>query len=131
MLSLTVHSLIEGFALGAQQRSSQVHVVALAIAIVFHKDFAAFALGNAIKPVWGTRAFICLGTVFCLATPVGIELAILLERSINTFGTAMLGGFCAGTLMYVTSRELRDHLARPHQRDRRSACWYQAAVHLG
>ena len=104
LVSLTVHSLIEGFALGAQRQIGQV--VVLAVAIVFHKGFAAFALSAALKPIWRTPSFNFICAVFCLATPVGVGAAVLLEQSITTFGTAVLGAFCAGTLMNVAVCEI-------------------------
>lgn len=84
MLSLlSVHSLIEGIALGVQSHSSSVKAVLLAI--LAHKFFAAFSLSasiakSGVKLSWTVSLIV----FFSCVTPMGIILGMLLKYSIDS-----------------------------------------------
>jgi zinc transporter 1/2/3 len=120
MLVLSVHSIIEGLAVGAEARISQVAV--LLIAIMAHKGTAAFALGAAMQRggISGAQ-FTRLIVFFALMTPIGAVLGmattVLLTGQALLAFTAVFDGLAAGTFLYVAILDiLYDEFERPEHR---------------
>eukprot|EP01129_Flabellula_baltica_P007055 TRINITY_DN2706_c0_g1_i1.p1 TRINITY_DN2706_c0_g1~~TRINITY_DN2706_c0_g1_i1.p1 ORF type:complete len:321 (-),score=50.97 TRINITY_DN2706_c0_g1_i1:53-1015(-) len=110
MVMLSVHSLVEGFALGVQDDMEDT--TAILIAILSHKFFAAFALGVSLvkKSTVSVQRVIHLVTVFSLTTPIGIGLGLtlsaVLQGAVASFLSEALKAFAAGTFVYVALVEV-------------------------
>uniref|UniRef100_A0A6D2XBR6 Solute carrier family 39 member 1 n=1 Tax=Takifugu rubripes TaxID=31033 RepID=A0A6D2XBR6_TAKRU len=110
-LSLSLHSIFEGLAIGLQ--TTDPKVVEICIAILVHKSIIVFSLAvklvqSAIPPLW-VAAYI---GVFALMSPVGIAIGISVMEAQLAAGPliqAILEGFAAGTFVYITFLEILPH----------------------
>lgn len=109
LLTLSVHSVLAGIALGAQDSSAGAFFIFLAI--IAHKSTAAFSLGVSLArssaPLRRSRRHILL---FSLTTPLGIVLGALagqLLRSVvgGYFDAAFLA-LAAGTFLYIAAVDI-------------------------
>ncbi|TNM90846.1 hypothetical protein fugu_003135 [Takifugu bimaculatus] len=99
-LSLSLHSIFEGLAIGLQ--TTDPKVLEICIAILVHKSIIVFSLAvklvqSAIPPLW-VAAYI---GVFALMSPVGIAIGISVMEAQLAAGPliqAILEGFAAGTV---------------------------------
>jgi len=103
-LVLSVHSLIAGTALGAEQTTTGLLVIF--IAILAHKGSAAFALGVSMFRGGVPRARIPRTiAVFATMTPIGIVLGSILSSMLTGHAALLLEGIfdalAAGTFIYV------------------------------
>jgi zinc transporter 1/2/3 len=103
-LVLSVHSLIAGTALGAEQTTAGMLVIFLAI--IAHKGSAAFALGVSMVRGGVPRARIPRTiAVFASMTPVGIVLGSVLASLLSGHAALLFEGvfdaLAAGTFLYV------------------------------
>ena len=129
----SIHSLIEGLALGAQQAVSS-SAVSILIAISSHKVIEAVSVGaNFIKQGVATSTALPVLIVYTLMTPLGIVAGWLLEWSIGsdkedgdsglTWGLviqSLLQAFAAGSFLYLAVHEISDEkccaaVKRTHQ----------------
>uniref|UniRef100_H3DR70 Solute carrier family 39 member 1 n=1 Tax=Tetraodon nigroviridis TaxID=99883 RepID=H3DR70_TETNG len=110
-LSLSLHSVFEGLAIGLQTTDSRV--VEICIAILVHKSIIVFSLAvklvqSALPPLW-VAAYI---GVFALMSPVGIAVGISVMEAQIAAGPliqAVLEGLAAGTFVYITFLEILPH----------------------
>ncbi|XP_034385435.1 zinc transporter ZIP1 [Cyclopterus lumpus] len=110
-LSLSLHSIFEGLAIGLQSTDSKV--LEICIAILVHKSIIVFSLSvklvqSAVRPLW-VAAYI---GVFALMTPVGIAIGISVMEARLASGAliqAILEGLAAGTFIYITFLEILPH----------------------
>lgn len=110
-LSLSLHSVFEGLAIGLQSTDSKV--LEICIAILVHKSIIVFSLSvklvqSAVRPLW---VCIYIG-VFALMSPVGIAIGISVVEAELTAGAliqAVLEGLAAGTFVYITFLEILPH----------------------
>jgi len=125
MILLSVHSTIEGIALGVQ--SNPRGTWAVMWAIVAHKFFAAFALGvSLVKGGVSTKWLLQIVFFFSLTTPVGGCFGMLLNLSFDSglagFLSESFKGIAAGTFIYVSlmeviADEFRNHSHREHRQE--------------
>ncbi|XP_068429550.1 zinc transporter ZIP1 [Clinocottus analis] len=110
-LSLSLHSIFEGLAIGLQSTDSKV--LEICIAILVHKSIIVFSLSvklvqSAVRPLW-VAAYI---GVFALMTPIGIAIGISVMEAQLAAGAliqAVLEGLAAGTFIYITFLEILPH----------------------
>ncbi|XP_069561772.1 zinc transporter ZIP1 [Brachyistius frenatus] len=110
-LSLSLHSVFEGLAIGLQSTDSKV--LEICIAILIHKSIIVFSLSvklvqSAVRPLW-VVAYI---GVFALMSPLGIAIGIGVMEAQLAAGTliqAVLEGLAAGTFVYITFLEILPH----------------------
>ncbi|XP_076027388.1 zinc transporter ZIP1 [Genypterus blacodes] len=110
-LSLSLHSLFEGLAIGLQRTDSKV--LEICIAILVHKSIIVFSLSvklvqSAVRPLW-VVAYI---GVFAVMSPLGIGIGISVMEAQLASGTliqAVLEGLAAGTFVYITFMEILPH----------------------
>lgn len=110
-LSLSLHSLFEGLAIGLQNTESKV--LEICIAIVVHKSIIVFSLAvklvqSAVPPLW-LAAYV---GVFAMMSPVGIAIGISVMEAQFSSGAliqAVLEGLAAGTFVYITFLEILPH----------------------
>ncbi|KAM9861413.1 zinc transporter ZIP1 [Aulostomus maculatus] len=110
-LSLSLHSVFEGLAIGLQNTDSKV--LEICIAILVHKSIIVFSLSvklvqSAVRPLW-VAAYI---GVFALMSPLGIAIGISVIEAKLAAGAllqAVLEGLAAGTFVYITFLEILPH----------------------
>ncbi|RVE74262.1 hypothetical protein OJAV_G00020430 [Oryzias javanicus] len=110
-LSLSLHSVFEGLAIGLQNTDSKV--LEICIAILVHKSIIVFSLSvklvqSAVRPGW-VAAYIF---VFAMMSPLGIAIGISVVEAALTAGAliqAILEGLAAGTFIYITFMEILPH----------------------
>ncbi|XP_071345476.1 zinc transporter ZIP1 [Trachinotus anak] len=110
-LSLSLHSVFEGLAIGLQNTESKV--LEICIAILVHKSIIVFSLSvklvqSAVRPLW-LAAYI---GVFALMSPLGIAIGISVMEAQLEAGAliqAVLEGLAAGTFVYITFLEILPH----------------------
>ena len=118
-IALSVHSVLEGLALGAQENIEQS--LGIFVAILAHKGVAAFALGNRVvsymqnspSPVGADWAlgFIACMSIFSMATPLGVAIAwgvtsVAAEEAEENPWSAAFSAVGAGTFLYVATVEV-------------------------
>ena len=101
-LSLSIHSILAGIALGVQDTAQGVDIVM--VAICAHKTVAAFALAVSYLrngASWGEVGVYL--TSFSLITPVGvlIGLAVMEAGGADPLTSGVLEGLSVGTFIYV------------------------------
>lgn len=110
-LSLSLHSVFEGLAIGLQ--TTDTKVLQICIAILVHKSIIVFSLSvklvqSSLRPIW-VIAYI---GVFAMMSPLGIAVGIIVTEAQLTAGTliqAVLEGLAAGTFIYITFLEILPH----------------------
>lgn len=110
-LSLSLHSVFEGLAIGLQ--SSDTKVLEICIAILVHKSIIVFSLSvklvqSAVSPLWVTAYIV----VFALMSPIGIAIGISVMEAQLAAGAliqVVLEGLAAGTFIYITFLEILPH----------------------
>ncbi|XP_053173137.1 zinc transporter ZIP1 [Scomber japonicus] len=110
-LSLSLHSVFEGLAIGLQSTDSKV--LEICIAILVHKSIIVFSLSvklvqSAVRPLW-VIAYI---VVFAVMSPLGIAIGIgVMEAKLEAGALiqAVLEGLAAGTFVYITFLEILPH----------------------
>ncbi|XP_028823927.1 zinc transporter ZIP1-like isoform X2 [Denticeps clupeoides] len=110
-LSLSLHSIFEGLAIGLQDTDSKV--LEICIAILVHKSIIVFSLSlklvqSAVPPLW-VAAYIL---VFSMMSPLGITVGIAVMEAQLASGAlvqAVLEGLAAGTFIYITFLEILPH----------------------
>ncbi|KAJ8247492.1 hypothetical protein GJAV_G00247030 [Gymnothorax javanicus] len=110
-LSLSLHSVFEGLAIGLQ--STQSKVLEICMAILVHKSIIVFSLSvklvqSAVRPFW-VLAYI---VVFSVMSPLGIAVGISVmaaQLESSALIQAVLEGLAAGTFIYITFLEILPH----------------------
>uniref|UniRef100_A0A131XU89 Putative zinc/iron transporter n=1 Tax=Ixodes ricinus TaxID=34613 RepID=A0A131XU89_IXORI len=112
VLSLSLHSVFEGIALGLQPDGTALAQLLAAIAV--HKSVLAVTLGlNLAHSRLGRAGVAVCGLTFAAMAPFGMGLAMLLLLGTPQTGTALLEGvlqgLACGTFLYVTFFEVLPH----------------------
>ncbi|XP_028299112.1 zinc transporter ZIP1 [Gouania willdenowi] len=110
-LSLSIHSVFEGLAIGLQ--NIEAKVLEICIAILVHKSIIVFSLSiklvqSEVRPFW-VVAYI---GVFAVMSPLGIGIGIAVIEAQLRAGAliqAVLEGLAAGTFVYITFLEILPH----------------------
>ena len=102
-VALAVHSLIEGMAIGVQER--YYTLFDLGLAILFHKVPALFSYSLKLRSQGALSALAFLLLV-CMSSPAGIALGLLFNNFRLRELTGVLSGLCSGTFLYITCQEL-------------------------
>jgi zinc transporter 1/2/3 len=132
LIALSIHSLLEGLALGAQRELRSALVIFTAI--LAHKSMEAFALGVSLarRTAPGTRTGALLA-LFAAATPVGIVAGATvgaLEGPAQLACEAAFLSLAAGTFAYVATLDiLREEFHEPGGRFAKWL-WVTAGVSL-
>ena len=124
LLALTVHSVLEGLAIGLQKATSEVFLLAGAVAS--HKFVVSFCLGLELAGVSNSlfRLILAIFT-FSAGSAAGIGVGMLTLRVNKSWMKTILPvlqGLAGGTLLYATVSEiLPRERARWHRSSRRFA----------
>lgn len=107
-ISISIHSVFEGVALGLQ--NDKMHVMRLFFAILFHEALVSLSVGIILTrqkvKVTNVIKFIL---IFCLSVPVGIMAGLLVQQTPGTGGllaSALLQSLATGIFIHVTFLEL-------------------------
>ena len=132
LAALSLHSLLAGLALGAEDHFASALVIFLAI--MAHKASAGFALGvSLVRSAMRTRRAWALLAVFAVSTPLGILLGALLNVVLDGRPEELLEAsflaLAAGTFVYVATFDiLRDEFLDPVGR---SGKWWLVCLGAG
>ena len=122
LLTLSIHSVIAGMALGAQ--STLAGFAVLIIAILAHKAAAGFALGVSLHRI-GVPLQRARRLIFGLAlmTPIGILIGTVVSALLDSSGEqvfeAVFDAIAAGTFIYIASLDILREEFLPPKDDRR------------
>lgn len=111
VVSLSLHSILEGLAVGLLRESGKVLETCLALLI--HKCIISFSL--TLKLGQGRlRPRVILGCLllFSFMTPLGIGLGVALTESsdpLHQLARSVLEGIATGTFLYITFLEILPH----------------------
>ena len=107
-LALSLHSILEGVAIGIVPKAEMV--VSTSAAILAHKAFAGYALGSTLITAESldTRKHLYLGMIFSMTTPVGVLLGMALLDDFNgdSLAVGVVQAMVAGTFLYVSIVEV-------------------------
>ncbi|KOC69748.1 Zinc transporter ZIP3 [Habropoda laboriosa] len=128
LLALTIHSVLEGLAVGLQKVTSEVFLLVGAVAS--HKFVVGFCLGLELAGANSTLLRLVLAIfVFSAGSVVGIGAGMLTYRMDKKWTNVLipiLQGLAGGTLLYVTVSEiLPRERARWHRNARRFSGIFQ------
>lgn len=111
MLSLSLHSIFEGIAIGLQ--NAQTEVLQIAVAILIHKSIIAVSLSLLLmQSNVKTRWFVLSIVMFALMSPIGIAIGIGVMQTASPESSlvqSVLEGLAAGTFIYITFLEILPH----------------------
>ena len=118
-ITLSIHALIAGVALGLSETLSIVSI--LFVAIIAHKGFETFAFVINLYRQLGKKTQVGLMLlVFSCITPIGILFGItsstLLYAPIDNLLAACFSAFAAGTFLYIGTVHSH-HLHHTHEKD--------------
>jgi zinc transporter 1/2/3 len=117
---LSLHSIIEGVALGVEENIGDASRVLMAIAA--HKAFAAFALGlSLVRGGANSASLFRIVILFGLMSPAGVVLGALFTMSLadaaDSVWSSSIQAFAAGSFVYVALVEiLLEEFAHPKDR---------------
>lgn len=132
IVALSIHSLIAGITMGAQ--NSIANVLLIFVAIAAHKSTAGFALGVSLarNAIPRGRALRLIG-LFSVMTPIGIIVGLLVTNALDgraqILFQAIFLSLAAGSFIYIAAFDiLRDEFLQPGPR---AVKWLLTAVGYG
>lgn len=102
-LVLSLHSNIEGIALGIQNKN--IDLIKLGVAICIHKIPEATVVGITLNDA-ERRLKLVLSGIYVTATPIGILIGMLLSFELNMHIEGVFLSICVGTFIYVAASEI-------------------------
>ena len=131
VLTLSFHSIIEGYALGIEKTITGTTIIFLAI--IAHKGSAAMALSLKLcVTTLAKKLCILLFLFFALMTPFGIIAGIVTTMYINSYINfiveALADAIAAGTFLYIAT--LHDSHAHTHSSQKYSVLCFFIGITL-
>lgn len=116
-LGISLHSLMDGIALGAGFIMPQLAPVVL-LAVVIHKMPDGISLSSILLSAgWGRRRIVNLTLIFSLMTPLGALLAYLFLRALSPELVAIAIGISAGTFLAIATSDILPQIHRIERRN--------------
>jgi len=116
-LGISLHSLLDGVALGAGLLLPQLGPVVL-LAVIVHKMPDSISISSILLSVgWPRRKVATLSVLFALTTPVGALLAYLFFRTLSETDVAVAIGISAGTFLAIATADILPQVHRIEQRN--------------
>ena len=116
-LGISVHSLLDGMALGAGLILPQLGPVVL-LAVIIHKMPDSMSISSILLAAgWTRRKVAILALLFSLTTPVGALLTFLFFRSLAAEHVAVAIGISAGTFLAIATADILPQVHRIEQRN--------------
>jgi len=116
-LGISLHSLLDGIALGAGLILPQIGPVVL-LAVLIHKMPDSMSISSILLSAgWERRKVGKLNLLFSLTTPIGALLAFLCFRVLSPENVAIAIGLSAGTFLAIATADILPHVHRIEQRN--------------
>ncbi len=116
-LGISLHSLLDGIALGAGLILPQLGPVVL-LAVLIHKMPDSISISSILLSAgWSRRKVALLNLLFSLTTPVGALLAYLFFRALSPENVAVAIGISAGTFLAIATADILPQVHRVEQRN--------------
>jgi zinc and cadmium transporter len=116
-LGISLHSLLDGIALGAGLILPRLGPVVL-LAVLIHKMPDSISISSILLSAgWSRRKVALLNLLFSLTTPVGALLAYLFFRALSPEHVAVAIGISAGTFLAIATADILPQVHRVEQRN--------------
>jgi zinc and cadmium transporter len=116
-LGISLHSLLDGIALGAGLILPQLGPVVL-LAVIIHKMPDSMSISSILlSSGWDRQKVGKLNLLFSLTTPIGAVLAFLCFRVLSPENVAVAIGLSAGTFLAIATADILPHVHRIEQRN--------------
>jgi zinc and cadmium transporter len=116
-LGISLHSLLDGIALGAGLILPQLGPVVL-LAVIIHKVPDSVSISSILLSAgWHRRKVAMLALLFSLTTPVGALLSYLSFRTLSPENVAVAIGISAGTFLAIATADILPQVHRIEQRN--------------
>src|SRR5574341_482130 len=116
-LGISLHSLLDGIALGAGLILPQLGPVVL-LAVIIHKMPDSISISSILLAAgWDRRKIGMLNLLFSLTTPIGAIIAYLFFRSLAPAHIAVAIGLSAGTFLAIATADILPQVHRIEQRN--------------
>jgi zinc and cadmium transporter len=116
-LGISLHSLLDGLALGAGLMLPQLGPVVL-LAVIIHKMPDGISITSILLAAgWSRQRVAALSLVFSLTTPAGALLAYLFFRSLAPENIAIAIGISAGTFLAIATADILPQVHRIEERN--------------
>ena len=116
-LGISLHSLLDGVALGAGLMLPQVGPIVL-LAVIIHKMPDSISISSILLSAGWSRSKVArLSALFSLTTPVGALLTFLFFRSLSEEHIAVAIGISAGTFLAIATADILPQVHRIEQRN--------------
>ncbi|MGH7817800.1 MAG: ZIP family metal transporter [Candidatus Binatia bacterium] len=116
-LGISLHSLLDGVALGAGLILPQLGPVVL-LAVIIHKMPDSMSISSILLAAgWNRRKISFLNLLFSLTTPIGALIAYLFFRSLSPEHVAVAIGVSAGTFLAIATADILPQVHRIEQRN--------------
>lgn len=116
-LGISLHSLLDGVALGAGLMLPQVGPIVL-LAVLIHKMPDSISISSILLSAgWARSKVARLSALFSLTTPIGALLAFVFFRSLSEENIAVAIGISAGTFLAIATADILPQVHRIEQRN--------------
>ena len=116
-LGISLHSLLDGIALGAGLILPQLGPVVV-LAVIVHKMPDSISISSILLSAgWQRRKIATLNLLFSLTTPLGALLAYLFFRALSPENVAVAIGISAGTFLAIATADILPQVHRIEQRN--------------
>ena len=116
-LGISLHSLLDGVALGAGLILPQLGPVVL-LAVIIHKLPDSISISSILLAAgWSRRKVAILALLFSLTTPLGALLTFLFFRFLAAEHVAVAIGISAGTFLAIATADILPQVHRIEQRN--------------
>ena len=116
-LGISLHSLLDGIALGAGLILPQLGPAVL-LAVIIHKMPDSMSISSILLSAgWDRQKVGKLNLLFSLTTPIGALLAFLCFRVLSPENVAIAIGLSAGTFLAIATADILPHVHRIEQRN--------------
>jgi zinc and cadmium transporter len=116
-LGISLHSLLDGLALGAGLMLPQLGPVVL-LAVIIHKMPDGISITSILLAAgWSRQRVATLSVLFSLTTPTGALLAYLFFRTLSPENVAVAIGISAGTFLAIATADILPQVHRIDERN--------------
>lgn len=116
-LGISLHSLLDGIALGAGLIIPQLGPV-IFLAIIIHKMPDGISISTILLAAgWHRRKVAILNLLFSLTTPIGALIAYFFLRALSEEAVAVAIGISAGTFLAIATADILPQVHRIEQRN--------------
>lgn len=116
-LGISLHSLLDGLALGAGLMLPHLGPVVL-LAVIIHKMPDSISISTILLSAgWNRRKVAMLSLLFSLTTPLGALLAFLFFRSMSEANIAVAIGISGGTFLAIATADILPQVHRIEERN--------------